>query len=278
MASQVYTELKFADNTIGWIEKGLPKRSTGSGKVGVLVGEKYHSIQSWKSDNPSYKEAVRKLIYLGLDSFLVAPQSSLDINADGIVFTDKSVRTITSLAEHAYRLFIEVARKEINALENQAEAFRRIVSFSSTGMIATWRGLNPPLQVQELTLRTTLRFSDVCEKILVVEPDSDYVGPLTYEEPHHYYSAGSNSTRYITVTVKDEQAAAGASKSVLSGLKAYSRVKGKTGTDRLLRAIIIPESMPELEWLQSEQTVSITSFRMMVKSELSKSRKRKRHR
>lgn len=263
-----YTPLRFGGATVAWVSSEFKDDSLGPTLLLVRMGKDSYIPEAWKHDDPSFRESVLNLRKIGKRIIIDVPVGSLDVSSDKeILYTEKSVRTLRARAQTVLLLHHELVQQQINTLPTATEAITQIVNAKHWGDQLKWRGKVPPLiragKSSSVFDNPSYAFSLV-DSIHLVELGSGRSIPVMEYLPTTVLKA-SDYPRTITVTVKDQQDFAEATKCVVDGLRVFSKTTGQK--ESYLQALVVWEDSNEAEWFRIGKVVPIAEFRMVVKEQ-----------
>lgn len=299
----VFTPLTLTGKTFGWVRKvPSPTYSSirGGHAVRALIGRVSYTL--WDEDLYVKIPSLRSLSDCNYDFVLNLPIGSLDLpsSREEITTTERSINTITNVADAVLRLFTENLQKELNSYDNRQDAICKVLEIADAHYCPvkdmTWRGEAFPLKFEtsETKLstakgRTLLSAATVATSIDVEGGSVMHFRKIPYARPslevenvnkavwhlHSFFNPEYMSrNKTISITVSgDYEDFLGYQKAISNNISAYrSSIFGDE--DDSLKIVLTREGEAVAEWFKVGEIVTFESFMEQAKKYRSEQRKK----
>lgn len=150
-----YHAIEYGGDVIGWVSKASRRSNPVRANIGRVAYTLEYDVARRYGSNDTYSEAfgpaMRKLASLRRDVVLNLPIGSVDMPSarEHVIYSERSVKTISALADTVSRLVDDIFRAEINACDNGYDALIKALQLKEDDYEGVkelmWRGKSFPL-------------------------------------------------------------------------------------------------------------------------------------
>lgn len=275
-----YDTLEYGGSVVGWYSKNDSSRYHRSGPIRAIIGRVTYEI-NWDdshsnySNNNQYSDKFGKhlqaLNNLSGQIVLNLPIGSVDLpsSREEITYSERTLRTITAVAESVHRVLEEQFQRNVNACATGYDALREIIKMYSSGYWKaaelTWRGKVPPLlsrssRSNDATPCFTQALADIIR--YTKSPDgrpSLAVNSLTSLETSVVRFWGEKDHHEFMMVAEDEEEFLLASKKITTTIADYRKAI-ISDYSPLVSIILVKATDPNLLWIEHGKRITLTDF------------------
>lgn len=276
-----FDTLEYGGNIVGWVSKSLRGYSGRNSPIRAIIGRVSYEVKWDASRNEGYSskyaysskfgEHMKALNNLEREIVLNLPIGSVDLpsSREEITYSERSLRTITAVAESVYRVIEEHFQRDVNSYETGYEALREIIKLYSDGFWKapdmTWRSHVPPLVKKGGTLAPgNASFAKDVKDIIIFTKSPDGRPSLTSASLWETQAAalaywGQRDNREFFMVAKDDEEYLLAAKKIRTTLTDYRKavISDYAPTASV---ILVKATDPNLFWFEHGTKITLDEF------------------